>query len=77
MVRDQTCLSSSPPHLTLSVNLRKQQSKDYLLRLAAASNPLIDGSLLKSKAGQAALEKVNSSLACSNFMTIEQTTILE
>ena len=42
IVTDKIVNSANPPHLTASINLKKQRSKDYLLRLAAASNSLID-----------------------------------
>lgn len=46
---------TSPPHLTSSINNKKQINKDNLLRIAAFSNSLIDQSILNSKSGQAAL----------------------
>lgn len=56
MKNDAASKSSDPPHLTQSINQKRQENKDYLLRLAAAANPLIDHSIMKSKLGQAALD---------------------
>lgn len=48
------------PHLTQFINSKRQESKDYLLRIAASVNPLIDQSIMKSKLGQAALNSFTS-----------------
>lgn len=58
MKNDLTSKSSDPPHLTTSINQKRQEAKDYLLRLAAASNPLIDHSIMNSKIGQKTLNSL-------------------
>jgi len=48
---ENQCNVVSLPHLTASINNKKQLSKDNLLRIAAFSNSLIDASILNSKSG--------------------------
>lgn len=65
----------NPDGVTQSINHKKQGSKEYLLMMASAANPLIDSSLMKTKPAKAALDRLSKNLS-PKFTQVESTSMM-